>query len=264
MTKEVLSSGKLSTTQRTGVIRLLYKQGNRADLSNWWPISLLNTDYKIMAKALGNRLKQVLPDIIHDTQSCSILDRSISDNLLVVRDTIHLCEKTNIPAAVISLDQTKAFEWVNRENVFAVLERFGFGPNFLRWIKALYNNIGSQVIVNDWLTGKIALKREVRQGCPSSPLLYVISAEPLAALIRSSPQIQGISIPGSQQCLKTSSYADDMTCFITNEDGFAALNNVLKCYQVASGAGESLTDCDWDHGGQVKTHHWISHDHRRQ
>ena len=71
--------------------------------------------------------------VAQDTQSCSILGRSIiSDNLNTVRDAVHLCEKSNSPAAVLSLDQTKAFDRVNRDYLFAVLEKFGFGHTFLK------------------------------------------------------------------------------------------------------------------------------------
>ncbi len=41
---------------------------NRLYLKNWWPISLLNTDYKVIAKILAARLQTVLPDIINDDQ----------------------------------------------------------------------------------------------------------------------------------------------------------------------------------------------------
>ena len=235
MANTVLSEGTLSVSQQTGVIRLLHKQGSCSDLSNWRPISLLNSDYKVIDKCLSNRLKYVLPSIIHDTQSCSILGRSISNNLNTVRDAVHLCEKSNSPAAVLSLDQTKAFDRVNRDYLFAVLEKFCFSPTLLKWIRALYNNTGSHVIVNNRLTEKIPLQRGVRQGCPLSPLLYVISAEPLAELIRSSPRIQGITTSTSAVALKTSSYADDLTCFVTNEDGFFALEDILSSYQAASG-----------------------------
>lgn len=84
-----------------------------------WPvrrrsISLFNIDYKLIAKALGNRHKHVLPEITHDSQSRSILGRSISNNLLLVRDAIYiyiqLWQKSSTPSCGISLDQTKAFD----------------------------------------------------------------------------------------------------------------------------------------------------------
>ena len=64
---EILQFGRHSGSQQKGVIRLFYKRGDCRDLANWHPISLLNADYKIITndKALANRLKLVLPNIIH-------------------------------------------------------------------------------------------------------------------------------------------------------------------------------------------------------
>ena len=78
---------------------------------------------------------------------------------------LFICSKRAIaPAAVLSLDQTKAFDRVKRDYLFAVLEKFGFGHTFLKCIRDLYNNTGSHVIVNNRLTEKIPLQRGVRQG----------------------------------------------------------------------------------------------------
>ena len=216
--------------------RLLYKRGDRRDLANWRPISLLNADYKIITKALANRLKLVLPNIIHENQSCCILRRSISDGCTAIRDAIYLCETTNTPAAVVSLDQMKAFDRKIWDYMTAVLTKFGFGPIFLSWAKALYYNVGSHLIVNNRLTSRIPLGRGVRQGCPFSPMLYVLCAEPLAAAIRNKSDIAGIIIPDSLQCLKVSSYADDTTCFLTSDSSFVALDVTLDLYQSASGS----------------------------
>ena len=154
---EVLQSGSLAVSQHTGVIQLLYKKGKRSDLNNWRPISLLNVDYKIISKALANRLKRVLPQIIYENQLCCILDRTIFENCSIMCDAIHLCETTNTPAVVISLDQKKAFDGVSWEYMLAALEKFGFGPVFRSWIRALYQQVDSHVIVNNWLTSKITL-----------------------------------------------------------------------------------------------------------
>ena len=54
-------NGSLALSQRRGVISLVFKKGDRTKLKNWRPITLLNTDYKILTKALGNRLQQTLP-----------------------------------------------------------------------------------------------------------------------------------------------------------------------------------------------------------
>ena len=61
---EAIKNGELSTSQKRGIITLLHKGDNRKDLTNWRPISLLNTDYKIFSKVISSRIKSVLPNII--------------------------------------------------------------------------------------------------------------------------------------------------------------------------------------------------------
>ena len=58
------ATGQLSASQRSGVITLLYKRGDRLDMKNWRPITSLCVDYKLSAKAIANRLLQVLPYVI--------------------------------------------------------------------------------------------------------------------------------------------------------------------------------------------------------
>ena len=82
------------------------------DLNNWRPISLLNTDYKIITKALANWLKSVMGTVIHPDQTCTILKQSIHDNCATVRCLSTMCCFYQ-PAAVISLDQKKASDHVN-------------------------------------------------------------------------------------------------------------------------------------------------------
>ena len=66
--------GQLPLTQKRGIISLLFKKGDRTKLQNRRPITLLNTDYKILTKALANRLKLTLPLLVHTDQTACIPD----------------------------------------------------------------------------------------------------------------------------------------------------------------------------------------------
>ena len=133
--------GSLSVTQRRGVITLVFKKGDRTKLKNWRHITLLTTDYKILTKALANRLKNVLHLLIHPDQTACIPGRTINDNISLIRDAIHFAKESNIPLAIISLDQLKAFDRVSHNYLFHTLEQFGFGPVFIKWIKTIYNSV---------------------------------------------------------------------------------------------------------------------------
>jgi len=78
---------------------------------------------------------------------------------------------------LIVLDQEKAFVHLNHDFDFRTLERFGFGEYFIKWIKILDSDARSFVKVNDFETFEFVTERRVCQGCPLSPLLYVLAAE---------------------------------------------------------------------------------------
>lgn len=89
---------------------------------------------------LTNRLKKYLHVIVHRDQSYCIPDRSIMDNLFLLRDMIDFNRSNNFNVGVLSLDQEKAFDQVDHKYLFTVLKQFGFGENFILYIKLLYFN----------------------------------------------------------------------------------------------------------------------------
>ena len=104
-----LISGQLSIEQRRGILSLIPKKNkNRLFLKNWRPISLLNTDYKIIAKLLALRLTNVLPFIIDEDQTGYIKQRYIGQNIRVIEDLCHLTETENLPGVILLIDFEKA------------------------------------------------------------------------------------------------------------------------------------------------------------
>ncbi|CAM4549561.1 unnamed protein product [Caretta caretta] len=83
---ESLQSGVLPLSCRRAVLTLLPKKGDLCDLRNWRPVSLLSTDYKIVAKAILLQLGSVLADMIHPDQTYTVPDCSIFDDLFLVWD----------------------------------------------------------------------------------------------------------------------------------------------------------------------------------
>ena len=247
--------GHLSVSQRRGVISLLFKKGDRTLLKNWRPITLLTTDYKILTKALANRLQKVLPSIVHTDQTASIKGRTINDNTRLLHDVISYANENNIPLAVISVDQLKAFDRVAHQFLFKTLERFGFGPSFIHWIQVIYTSVSSSVKTNGWLTAFINLERGLRQGCPLSMPLYVLTAETMAINIRNNSNIHGLRPPDSETELKLSQFADDTTLLLTDESSITETFNVFDRYERASGAKINKGKCKglWSGGFSHRT-----------
>ena len=237
----VFAQGSLTPSQRHAVIVLLPKSGDLRLLENWRPISLLNVDYKLMAKAIATRLHSVLPSVIREDQSCSVSNRRISHNLSLIRDFIAYSTLENLPASILTLDQMKAFDQVDHPFLRKILQRFNFGPQFLQWIQIFYSHALSRTQVNRTLSSPFSVLRGVRQGCPLAPLLYVLYVEVLAAAIRKEAKISGLTLQRTH--IKCSLYADDITLFLTTDASFVALQDLLSQYELASGAKVNPDKC---------------------
>lgn len=84
----------------------------------------------------------------------------------------------------------------------------------MKWIKLLYTNPTACVITNNNLSSLLTLERSTRQGCPLSPLLFILAIEPLAMSIRAKANLSGITIGDHEH--KISLYADDVILFLSN------------------------------------------------
>lgn len=123
------------------VTRFIYKKRDDIkNLKNWCPISLRNVDYMVISKVLTLRLAKVLEFIENPDQTCSVPGRIIFSNVTLLRDIIDFIQETDECAILVSLDQEKAFDRVDRTFLLQLLEIYGFGPDFCRWITTLYDD----------------------------------------------------------------------------------------------------------------------------
>ena len=107
----------------------LLKKGGRhvwEGLDDYRPIILLNTELKFLAQVFANRLQLVINDLIGPEQTYAVKGRSIQDNLHLVCEVLEELED-GTEAALINLDESKAFDWVDHRVFFSsVLETTGF------------------------------------------------------------------------------------------------------------------------------------------
>ena len=224
----------LSSCKNLSVIKLIYKKtGETYLLTNYRPISLINTDVKIITKVLTERLLYVLPTIIHATQT-AVYGRKIDQNIHLVRDLIEMANRDDDTAAFIFLDQEKAFDRVNHDFLFKTMKAFGIGENFINWVRNIYSNAASIININGFFSERIPLQRGVRQGCPLSALLYVLVIEVLAIQLRLNPNIVGFKVGGEK--IVSLHYMDDTTIIIKQNRCFKEVIKELELYERATEA----------------------------
>lgn len=235
--KEIFDKRELDQRMSIGLMKLIYKRkGSKNNLSNFRPITMLNTDLKILSKILANRMKNILPKIIVTNQAYGVRGRDIADITSGVRDIISYLNETQKDGYVVNLDFEKAFDRVEHDFLFAILERFGFGKNFKEWIKILYNNVMTRVTCNGFLTEPFRITRSIRQGCPLSAQLYTLVAEPLGLMIKKNKSIQGIKIEEGKEEKKIFQYADDTTLILKDLESMKEVMRNVERYGKGTGA----------------------------
>lgn len=162
------------------------------------------------------------------------LDKPIGDNLHRALNIMSYTKSTRAKALFLSHDTHKAFDRVSWSYLIQTLKWFKFGPNFIKWFQTLYTSPLASVRVNGYRSGSFALERGCRQGCLLSPLLFAISIEPFAQLIRDDSVIKGIIVGGEEH--KLSLYADDVLLFLTKpETTIPYLKKLILNYGYYSG-----------------------------
>ena len=227
--------GQLSVTQRRGIIKLIPKKSEELYyIRNWRPLTLLNCDYKIAAKAIANRLKIYLPKLVNNDQTGFIKGRSIAENIRLIDSVINYTASKNIAGLLLCLDFEKAFDTLEWPFIEKTLLSFGFGPSIVKWFQTFYNSTESCIMNNGWTSDFLPLHRGVRQGCPLSPYLFILSAEILAKSIRKNTDIKGLRVKNTE--IKISQYADDTTLILDgSQKSLSEALTVLKKFSKASG-----------------------------
>ena len=108
---EAFQTGKLSISQRRGIISLIPKdENNLMVLSNWRPITLLNVDYKILARAIAKRIEPKMPKLIHSDQTGFVKGRYIGQNVRLLNDLMEFTELNKVPGILLFIDFENAFD----------------------------------------------------------------------------------------------------------------------------------------------------------
>lgn len=224
---------KLPESTRTSRIKLIYKGGNPKQIKNYRPISLLNTEYKIIAKIIASRMKNLLMEIIPNEQKAGVNERRIEHIHYNIEAAINLTKEMKRKMIIMTIDQQKAFDKINHNYIFKVMKKMKIPENIIKWITILYKDTKCQINVNGKDTMPIKIINGIKQGCPVAMQLYTISQVPIIMKINKNENIEGIKLENTE--LKINQFADDATYFVTNEKSLKYLWNDLMKFNKISG-----------------------------
>ncbi|KAF1331473.1 putative Pollike protein, partial [Globisporangium splendens] len=234
-----LERGKLLASQRKSAVVLLHKKGSRADPGNYRPIALVQVDVKVLSKALTYRLQSAIPKLIHPDQKGFVRGRSIHHHVRFLADLQDLVTSRDEEAYALFLDFQKAFDRVNRDYMFRLLERMGIGDGFTRWVKLLYTDPQAHLLINGDIQPALHPTRGVKQGDPLSALLFILTIEPLGNMLRSHEEY-GVCL-NDDHTATSIFFADDSTLLGSSIVNLQAQLGLVEEYCQGSGAKLNLS-----------------------
>lgn len=193
MFKHSLLIKELPQSLRLASIKVLPKENKDPDdPASYRPISIQNTDCKILAKLLAARLNHIVPKIVGRDQTGFVLNRQSYSNIRRLLGILQYIKSKKLDALVVSLDAEKAFDHIEWEYLFKTLKEYAFGDRFINCVKLLYSAPQATVSVNGLMSSPFSITRGTKQGCPLSPLLFALAMVPLAEMIRCNTSVAGI------------------------------------------------------------------------
>jgi hypothetical protein len=250
-----LENGRLTQNFRGAAIKLIPKKGEISQLKNWRPISLLSNVYKIISRAINNRLNKIVNRVCSRSQKGFNNCRYTQECLINVIETISYCNDNNIPGAVVAVDMAKAFDTLSHGYLREVFKFFNFGPYLTSWLELIGQNRLACIILDDGSYSKnFDLERGRAQGDNISPNTFNFGEQILLFKIELDPRIRSVREPAPQNNLfnapnnsffmfesrretsKNESLADDNTTITIFDTGcLVALRENLEDFSKFSG-----------------------------
>nr|GEU90858.1 putative RNA-directed DNA polymerase, eukaryota, reverse transcriptase zinc-binding domain protein [Tanacetum cinerariifolium] len=244
-----LDSKSMPRGTNSSFITLVPKIANPILIKDFRPISLINLQYKIVAKLLANRLSSVIDKI-----------RQILDGPLMVSEIIDWYKKRNKRLMILKVDFEKAFDSVSWNYLDYIVLHMGFGDDWRAWIRACLHSSRISILVNGSPTPDFSLERGLPQGDLLSPLLFILVMEGLHLSLEKyllTKRIKGVSV--GRPCINLSHFFFANDVIILSEWNVQDLHNITSTlnsfYQIFWGGASEKRKMAWVRWDQALASH---------
>ncbi|KAJ4906795.1 Uncharacterized protein Rs2_10453 [Raphanus sativus] len=242
--QEFFNSGFLPKTTNSTILSLVLKFTGASKITDYRPISCLNTLYKVISRLLVRRLKPILHQLILPNQTAFVEGRLLVENTVLASELVNGYHRnTRSKKITVKVDIAKAFDTLSWEFLFAALESLHLPVPFLRLLKACICTTTFMVGYNGTVSGFFKGRRGLRQGDPLSPYLFVIVMNYLSLML--DKEARSGNVTYHHHCAKTRlthlSFADDLLIFIDGSlESVQRVLQILHEFEKRSGLAVSL------------------------
>ena len=165
-------NNRLSISQNLGIISIIPKgEKDKRYLTNWRPLTLLNTLYKLVSGCIAERIKPVLNFIIHPDQKGFVAGRYIGEVIRTTYDVMHYAKENNLAGLLLCIDFEKAYDSISFKYIKNVLRFFNFGEDLIKWVEILLYDFSAVINHCGNISKRFIIGRGCRQGDPIASYL---------------------------------------------------------------------------------------------
>lgn len=221
----ILKTGTLPENFCHSNIIILHKKGDKSDLANYRPISLVSHLYKAFIKVLENRISGKLDQQQPAEQAGFRRGLSTTDHLHTLNQIIEKYSEFNLPLYIAFIDYSKAFDSLTHSSIFTALHNQDIHPTYINLLQNIYFKSTAAIKLHK-LGQSFPISKGVKQGDPLSPKLFTATLEEVFKKLSACWSTKGVVV--GEKRLTNLRFADDIVLFSSSASELGGMINELS------------------------------------